>query len=149
MAQKPKSFSDRLREREDEEEAEALRVKEERAEKARKSKAPSGPAAAILDEVQEIRDQGSVEKLNDLLGRIEPLMEQVNQLYNQYVSGIEKRPPLERRKQLDQAMQMIGHLPKSTSALKFKCATVQSRYTTFTEQWDRKLRALEEGRKRG
>jgi hypothetical protein len=150
MAEKPRSFSDRLREREDEEEAESQRLKEERDLAARRSRVPGSPSGAgggILSDVEDIKSTGATDKLHELLERIEPLMEQVHQLYNQYFSGLEKRPPLERRKQLDQAMEMIALLPKSTSSLQFKCSTVRTRYMSFAEQWDRKIRQLESQRR--
>ena len=143
MAERPKSFTERLREREDEEEAEALQRKEEREAAARKSRAPGSPSAGLLAEAEDIRNSGSSDKLHELLERIEPLLEQVHQLYNQFFSGIEKRPPLERRKQLDQTMEMILLMNKPTASLQFKCTTIRTRYVSFAEQWDRRIRQLE------
>jgi len=83
--------------------------------------------------------------LEDLLERAEPLIEQVHQLYNQYFSGVEKRAPMERRKQLDQLMLSIQMIQKGMATARFKASTLHSKYRSFAEQWDRRLRQKESG----
>jgi hypothetical protein len=151
MAEKPKTFLDRIREREDEEEAESQKRAEDRELAARRAGPVMGRASAaagILEDARAIQESGSTEKLHELLERVEPLIGQVHQLYNQYFTGVERAPPSERRKQLDQAMHMLNLLPKPTQALRFKCSTLHTRYMSFVEQWDRRTRVAEAGRKR-
>ena len=151
MAENPKSFLERLREREDEEEAEAQKRAEERELAARRAgpgMTKASATAGILEDARAIQESGSSEKLHELLERVEPLIGQVHQLYNQYFTGVERAPPIERRKQLDQAMQMLNLLPKPTPTLRFKCSTLQTRYMSFVEQWDRRTRVAEAGKRR-
>jgi len=84
-----------------------------------------------------------VSKLEDLIEKIPPLIEQVNQLYNMYLSGVEKRPPIERRQYLDQCIAQLGAFPKPTQVAQFKATTLLQTYQTHRDRWDRLLRAKE------
>ena len=68
--------------------------------------------------------------------------------YNGFFAGRLPRPPWETRatvtsviKRLERAVQVGG-----TYAERFRFQTIQSRYATFADLWDRGLRAREEGR---
>jgi hypothetical protein len=68
--------------------------------------------------------------------------------YNMFFAGQLPRPPWETRttvdhgtKQLDRAVNAEG-----TYADRFRLHTIQARFMTFVELWDRGLRAREEGR---
>ena len=87
-------------------------------------------------------------KLHELMDRAGPAIEQLNNLYNQYFAGAERRPPLERRQQLDQLMEMIRMLGKPTQAIRFKCNSLQSHYVSNRDRWDRLLKEQEAGRGR-
>jgi hypothetical protein len=145
----PKDGWERLREREDEEEREreeALQAEllKKRLQSGGRSK---GDAAGDLAREASLQTSGSsTEKLIELLDRVEPLMEQVNILYSQYFTGVERLPPVERRKQLDQIMNSLALISKPTQVLQFRFKSVQSRFQSFCDQWERKLRDLESGK---
>jgi hypothetical protein len=82
-------------------------------------------------------------KLSELLDRAEPLIEQVNNLYNQYNAGAERRPPIERRQHLDQLIETINVMSKPTPALRFRSQSVLTRYITTKERWERVLKEVE------
>ncbi len=93
-----------------------------------------------------ITTSGDSAGIDQILRLIEPLIEQTNNLYAQYVAGVERRPPIEKRKQLDSmAAQLLAH-PKPTSASKFKAQTVLTRYQIHRDRWDKLLRDLEDGK---
>ncbi len=141
-----------VREREEREEAEREEELESALLKRRLQKggAPqkgrSGADGGLLHEAHIASQSGATEKLLELMDRVEPLMEQVHQLYSQFFNGVERLPPLERRKQLEQVMNTISMMAKPTQALRFRFRTVQTRFTSFCEQWDRKIRDLESGK---
>lgn len=85
-------------------------------------------------------------KLDQLLEQAGPLIEQLNNLYNQYFAGAERNPPNERRKHLDQIMASIQLTHKPTAAIQFRCQTVHSAYITARDRWDRMLKDLETGK---
>lgn len=119
MATKPKDAFSRIRERE-----------------RREAVSPSSPSAAV-----------EAAAFDALLASAELLVEQVHQLFNQFFAGIEKRPPIERRKVLEQKMHEIQGVTRASPMLRFKAATLQSRFQSFSEQWDRRLRQLESARR--
>lgn len=66
--------------------------------------------------------------------------------YNQYFAGQSKRPPLDSRRRLDQMIDRLDRAYITSPVDRFRLGTLQSRYATFSELWDRALRAREEGR---
>jgi len=84
-------------------------------------------------------------KLLELLAQADSLIEQVNNLYNQYISGAEKLVPVERRSLLDNLMAKIMVTEKSTASLRFKFSTIQAKYVTHRDRWDKLMRDLEAG----
>jgi len=67
--------------------------------------------------------------------------------YNMYFSGRTARPPLESRGRLDLLFKKFDRRGVDSAAMRFRFQTLQSRYTSFIDLWDRALRAKEEGRK--
>jgi hypothetical protein len=66
--------------------------------------------------------------------------------YNTYFGGRAPRPPLESRARVEAMIKRLDRAAFEQIAQRFRFQTLQSRYTTFTELWDRGLRAREEGR---
>jgi hypothetical protein len=66
--------------------------------------------------------------------------------YNMFFSGRAKRPPWETRARVEALVKRWdrGHI--ETSAERFRFSTLQSRFQTFIDLWDRGQRAREEGR---
>lgn len=92
--------------------------------------------------------EASTEKLLELMKRAEPMIEQVNTLYRQYLSGAEKRPPVERRMHLDQLMVTILAMGKPTSGIQFRASTLINHYNVYKEKWEKLLKAKESGLKK-
>ncbi len=121
-----KTFEERRREREREsEQNESLRANDP------SSRSSASPAQ---------------EKFEELILRAGPLIDQVNGLYNQYIAGVESRPPLERRKQLDQVMLTLQAMSKPTSAAQFRYTNLNSSYMAHKDRWDRMMKDLETGK---
>jgi len=66
--------------------------------------------------------------------------------YNMFFAGRLPRPPWETRTRVDALVKRYdrGHI--QSYADRFRFTTLQSRYQTFVDLWDRGLRAREEGR---
>jgi hypothetical protein len=77
---------------------------------------------------------------------IETTLRKLETEYNQYFAGQSKRPPLDTRRRLDQMIDRLDRAYITSSVDRFRLGTLQSRYATFSELWDRALRAREEGR---
>lgn len=121
----------RQRDREDEEELPSLA----------KKRALNQPAGVPAD-----GKAVSDEKLLQLLEQVPKVIEQVNNLYQQFFSGVERVPPTERRKQLDQMALSIQMSPKVNAGLQFKANTIYQSYQSAKDRWDRMMKDLESGK---
>ncbi|MCX6542869.1 MAG: hypothetical protein NTV05_00455 [Acidobacteria bacterium] len=81
-------------------------------------------------------------------GLLEAELRKLESEYNMFFAGRLPRPPWETRatvqtvlKRLERALHIQG-----AYAERFRFQTIQARYATFTDLWDRGLRAREEGR---
>jgi hypothetical protein len=84
-------------------------------------------------------------KLRLFMKRADQLIERLQNLYTQYFVGIEKFPPREQRQALDQIMTQLYYMPKTTPALRFRHSTLQGKYTSAKERWDKKCRDIDSG----
>mgnify|MGYP003576544029 CR=1 FL=1 len=81
--------------------------------------------------------------LSQLSGELKKLESE----YNQFFSGRLPRPPWETRTRVESLMRRWDrHSFDASSIDRFKFQTMQARYATFADLWDRGLRAREEGR---
>jgi hypothetical protein len=66
--------------------------------------------------------------------------------YNMFFAGRLPRPPWESRKRVENMVKRIDRLYISNYGHRFKFNTLQSRFSSFADLWDRGLRSREEGR---
>jgi hypothetical protein len=66
--------------------------------------------------------------------------------YNMYFAGRSPRPPIEARNRVDQMFKRMDRRQMDSASMRFRVQTLQSRYSSFVDLWDRALRAREEGR---
>jgi hypothetical protein len=66
--------------------------------------------------------------------------------YNMFFAGRLPRPPWETRGRVEALIKRWDRSHIQTSADRFRFSTLQTRFNTFADLWDRGLRAREEGR---
>ncbi len=66
--------------------------------------------------------------------------------YNGFFSGRERRPPFETRARVEALIKKLDRGVLETSGDRFRFQTIQTRFQTFVDLWDRGQRAREEGR---
>ena len=66
--------------------------------------------------------------------------------YNMYFAGRLPRPPWETRKRVENMVKRLDRQYISNYGFRFKFTTLQSRFTSHTELWDRGQRSRDEGR---
>ena len=78
--------------------------------------------------------------------RLETDLKQLEAEYNMFFSGRLPTPPWETRARVEALVKQFdrGHIPNTGD--RFRFTTLQSRYATFIDLWDRGLREREEGR---
>ena len=81
----------------------------------------------------------------DLL-RLEADLKQLEAEYNMFFAGRLPKPPWETRARVEALVKHFdrGHMPNTGD--RFRFTTLQARFATFIDLWDRGLRAREEGR---
>ncbi len=82
---------------------------------------------------------------NDL-NRLDGELRQLEAEYTMFFAGRLPKPPWDTRARVDAAMKQLDREPIKNTALKFRFSTIQSRYATFVDLWERGMRAKEEGR---
>lgn len=93
---------------------------------------------------------GDSDQLRGLLDQTELLIEQVSNLYGQYFAGLERLPPVEKRRLLERQVATIQASGTSIPALKFRVSSVLAKFQTQKDRWDRTMKDLEAGKiKRG
>ncbi len=66
--------------------------------------------------------------------------------YNMFFTGRLPRPPWETRRRVETIIKRWDRGYIETGVDRFRFSTLQARYSTFAELWDREMRAREEGR---
>jgi hypothetical protein len=80
------------------------------------------------------------------LALLEAELKRLEAEYNMFFAGRLPRPPWETRSRVQAIVKRIDRTPINNYGDKFRFSTLQSRYSTFVDLWDRGLRAREEGR---
>ncbi len=87
-------------------------------------------------------DREYEEQLTDIAARVERLRVH----YQSYFLGMEKRPPLQKRDQLERLFRESPLQDARRTVSKFRFQSLQQRYRIMAVYWDRIMRDLEEGR---
>jgi hypothetical protein len=80
------------------------------------------------------------------LQELEAELRRLEAEYNMFFAGRLPRPPSETRRRIDTMMKRFDRGHMQNYAHRFRLTTLQSRYASFADLWDRGLRAREEGR---
>ncbi len=80
------------------------------------------------------------------LQRLEAELKQLEAEYNMFFSGRLPKPPWETRARVEGLVKQYDRAYITNTGDRFRFLTLQSRYATFIDLWDRGLRAREEGR---
>lgn len=80
------------------------------------------------------------------LAELETALKRLEVEYNMYFAGRLPRPPWESRTRVAGMVKRLDRLRLANYAERFRLSTLQTRFQTFTDLWDRGLRAREEGR---
>jgi len=87
-----------------------------------------------------------VAEIQDDLDLIERLTRQLQIEWEKFFSGVEKKAPAELRTKVETLIRRYAGTEIRNNLERFRYQTLASRYNTFNEMWNKKLRAMEEGR---
>jgi hypothetical protein len=131
----------------DEDDVRRRRREREEEEEDERAKPGSAPASKTANKLGFSKPEAvPVEKFDEMIQRADVMIEQLNNLYKMFVVGVEKLPPNEKRKALDQLMYGLQIMSKPTPSANFKFSSIQSRYEANKERWEKMLKDLESGK---
>jgi hypothetical protein len=76
---------------------------------------------------------------------LEPKVERLKALYQQYFMGIEKIPPHVLKKDVDRTIWRLRRIRLQNTQARFKFQQIIQRYNTYNQYWQRILREIEKG----
>jgi len=88
----------------------------------------------------------STSKIERELQRLASDLKQLEAEYNMFFSGRLPKPPWETRSRIEEQVKAFDRGYIQNYGDRFRFFTLQARYATFIDLWDRGLRAREEGR---
>jgi hypothetical protein len=80
------------------------------------------------------------------LAVLEAELKRLEAEYNMFFAGRLPRPPWETRGRVEAMVKRLDRSHISNTGDRFRFSTIQARFATFVDLWDRGLRAREEGR---
>jgi hypothetical protein len=87
--------------------------------------------------------------MQDDLDRLEKMIRQLQIEWEKFFGGLEKKPPTDLRMKVEQIVRRYAGVEVRNNQDRFRYQTLTSRYNTFNELWQKRLRAIEEGRVAG
>jgi hypothetical protein len=90
-----------------------------------------------------------VSEVNDIgreLSELEADLKRLEAAYTMYFAGRLPRPPLQARTRINRTFRRLDRGPIANYGDRFRFSTLQARFRTLADLWDRGLRAREEGR---
>ncbi len=90
-----------------------------------------------------------MDERKDISDELDDLMDAMKRLeirYEQYFSGTEKREPMQERERITYRIRRLMNLSVTQTDLRFRIASVSSRFNTYNQYWTRILRLMDEGR---
>lgn len=85
--------------------------------------------------------------MEERVRRLEQDIIKLKTAYDQYFSGIERRPPEKLAVKVTRDVRILTSTVMTNTALRFRAQQAISRYNTYSQYWQRNLREIEEGRK--
>jgi hypothetical protein len=87
-----------------------------------------------------------------VLEDLEWLQKTIRQLqieWDKFFGGVEKKPPTDLRNKVEAMIRKYAGVEMRNNQERFRYQSLTARYSTFNELWNKRLRALEEGRVMG
>jgi hypothetical protein len=80
------------------------------------------------------------------LDQIEQLTRQIQIEWDKFFGGVEKKPPAQLRNQIEGLIRKYAYQEIRNNIERFRYQSLAARYNTFNDLWNKKLKAIEEGR---
>jgi hypothetical protein len=94
----------------------------------------------------EIKEKSHGEQINELLSQADPMVDQLNNLYKMFSTGVERLPPTAKRAQLESIIARLAQIPKPNATYAFRVNALTLRVSAMKDKWDRMMRDIESGK---
>jgi hypothetical protein len=84
--------------------------------------------------------------LSEDLDRLDTTIRQLQVKWDLFFNGQEKKPPSDLQSQVEQLIKRYANSEIRNNGERFRYQSLSARYTTFSELWQKRLRAREEGK---
>jgi len=84
--------------------------------------------------------------LSEDLDRLDVSIRQLHAKWDQFFAGAERKPPVELQAEVDALVKRYANAEIRNSGDRFRYQSLTARLTTFSELWQKRLRAREEGK---
>jgi len=82
----------------------------------------------------------------DDLDQLEQMLRQLQIEWEKFFGGVEKKPPNELRARVEAIVKRYAYTEIRNNTERFRYQALSSRFNTFNELWNKRMRAIEEGR---
>jgi hypothetical protein len=86
---------------------------------------------------------------DDDLDQLENMFRQLQIEWEKFFGGVEKKAPVELRTRVEAIVKRYAYTEIRNNTERFRYQALASRYNTFNELWNKRMRAIEEGRPLG
>ena len=80
---------------------------------------------------------------------LERMIRQLQIEWEKFFGGVEKKPPTDLRARVEALIKKYAYAEIRNNGERFRYQTLSTRYATFNELWNKRMRAIEEGRPLG
>jgi hypothetical protein len=87
--------------------------------------------------------------INDDLDILERSFRQLQIEWEKFFGGVEKKPPMDLKARVEGLIKKYAYAEIRNNGERFRYQTLSTRYATFNELWNKRMRAIEEGRPMG
>jgi hypothetical protein len=82
----------------------------------------------------------------DDLDQLEQMLRQLQIEWEKFFGGVEKKPPNDLRARVEAVVKRYAYTEIRNNTERFRYQALASRFNTFNELWNKRMRAIEEGR---
>ncbi|HEY2944161.1 MAG TPA: MXAN_5187 C-terminal domain-containing protein [Vicinamibacteria bacterium] len=82
----------------------------------------------------------------DDLDQLEQMLRQLQIEWEKFFGGVEKKPPNDLRARVEAIVKRYAYTEIRNNTERFRYQALSSRFNTFNELWNKRMRAIEEGR---
>lgn len=119
------------------------RREEEEAEEEQRAKLKN---ATIPTTASKVHSQTSSNAVLEQMRLIDTMIDQVHNLYQMFIAGVERLPPKEKQALIEKSIANLQGNLSQTPATKFRFNTLNTRFLSYKDRWEKMMKNIESGK---